>query len=67
MLLGGPEDGLIRYSFSLFYFVFLFVCIFIRYFIVCTIMLFIIPSSEVLFLPFRSIFVCSICKFMREF
>ena len=34
-----------RYSFSLCSFVFLFVYIFIRYFIICTILLFIIPSG----------------------
>jgi len=28
---------------------------------------FIVSLSEVLFLLFRSVFICSICKFVREF
>ena len=56
-----------RHLFSLRCFMFIFMYILIRHFIVCTVPPFIIPSSEVLFLLFRSIIVCSICKFMREF
>ena len=58
------------YSFSLCCFVFVFVSIFIRCFIICTILFFIITSSEVLFLLFRSVFVClyvSLCVSFTEF
>jgi hypothetical protein len=46
---------------------FLFVWIVISFLVVCTILLFVVFVREVLFLLFRSVFVCSICKFVREF
>jgi hypothetical protein len=48
-------------------FVFLFVCILISYLVVCTVLFFVVFVSEDLFLLFLSVFVSSICKFMREF
>jgi hypothetical protein len=48
-------------------FMFLFLWVIISFLIVCTVLLFVMFVIEVLFLLFRSVFVCSICKFVGEF
>jgi hypothetical protein len=46
---------------------FLFMFSFISCLYTCTILLWVVSPSEVLFLLARSVFVCFICKFVREF
>jgi hypothetical protein len=43
-----------------------YLCMF-YYLKICTVLIFVVFVSKVLFLLFRSFFVCSICKFMHEF
>ena len=69
--LGFLLSGLKTYNYGTYWanlccFVPSFVYVFVSYVMICTILPFVITSSEVLFLLFRSIFVCSMCKFMRE-
>jgi hypothetical protein len=46
---------------------FLFIFISISYRYICTVLLGVVSSSEVLFLLSHSVLVCFICKFLREF